>query len=667
MSRSLDPLFLTMAISLPGASQALGLGDIHVVSELNQPLSARIDILGANAEQLVGLNAAIASREIFASYGADRPAFLSSTYFKVGLDGRGHPVLEVHSTEAFTEPLVSLFVEVRWGTGNLVREYTLLLDPAGFPTPVGNDTMVAAAVTSDASPQGASTKATRATAAPAADADAPRRITVARRDTLGSIARRAMRARGELRRTMIAIYRANPEAFAGNINRLRRGATLIMPAREAIASISKAEANREFQTQMAAWRSAGGGVPAANPSLQSTGTAAVAAATPATPAASTASTASTAAKPIAAAAATDDPSELQSRIASLEQALDETNRTLAAKHAEVLDMQQQIALAETKAAATAAAPAPVVGPAPAAGTASAAGTAVAAASAAAPAHPTMTLQPPVQAAPQAKPAAKSPVAAHVPTTAGGAASALVAAVAASLVALLGAGFAVLRLRMRRGASKAAGGWKSTRIYRHGDRDEKDDMPLPGDDVLNDSQAGDMLGIGNEIAPLAASQASQATARPGSAPPPTHATAHTERRTGQPERREYTPLEAETVETHVLMPSGLNDAAVFTERRSNPIDVLRQAIAREPERRDLRLKLLELYHAAAASNRQAFLEAARELAHDPVHAQADEWTKVTTMGRHLALDDALLSVESGHEGGIEPAERPGTGGALADCA
>ena len=54
---------------------------------------------------------------------------------------------------------------------------------------------------------------------------------------------------------MIAIFRANPSAFDGNINRLHRGAVLTIPSRAEVAAISKAEAKREVHAQMAAWRS----------------------------------------------------------------------------------------------------------------------------------------------------------------------------------------------------------------------------------------------------------------------------------------------------------------------------------------------------------------------------------------------------------------------------
>src|ERR1700736_4835717 len=132
MSRGPYPILLMLAMSLPGAVKALGLGDIRVDSALNDPLSAQIDIVGATREQLVALTAKVANLEMFQRYGADRPSFLASATFKVGLDSQGRPVLNVRSAEAFTDPVINFLVDLRWGKGELIREYSLLLDPAGF-------------------------------------------------------------------------------------------------------------------------------------------------------------------------------------------------------------------------------------------------------------------------------------------------------------------------------------------------------------------------------------------------------------------------------------------------------------------------------------------------------------------------------------------------------
>src|ERR1700682_1338535 len=135
MSSGKNPLMLMMALSVPGAAHSIGFGEIHRDSRLNERLAAEIDIIGANPVELAGLRAAVASRERFQRYGADRPTFLSSATFKVTQNGHGRPVLAVRSTESFTEPVVNLVVDLNWGHGPLVRQYTLLLDPAGFASP----------------------------------------------------------------------------------------------------------------------------------------------------------------------------------------------------------------------------------------------------------------------------------------------------------------------------------------------------------------------------------------------------------------------------------------------------------------------------------------------------------------------------------------------------
>src|SRR5580698_7567119 len=103
MSNGKNPLVLMMALSVPGAAHALGLGDIHVDSSLNERLAAEIDIVGATPLELTELKASLANRETFQRNGADHPAFLSSTTFKVTQDAEGRPVLAVRSTESFTD------------------------------------------------------------------------------------------------------------------------------------------------------------------------------------------------------------------------------------------------------------------------------------------------------------------------------------------------------------------------------------------------------------------------------------------------------------------------------------------------------------------------------------------------------------------------------------
>ena len=90
-------LLFGLLLWVPAIAQALGLGDIHLSSALNQPMSAEIEVLGATPEDLLQLRATLASRETFAKHGLERPQSLGSVTFTVGKDAGGRSVLTVRS------------------------------------------------------------------------------------------------------------------------------------------------------------------------------------------------------------------------------------------------------------------------------------------------------------------------------------------------------------------------------------------------------------------------------------------------------------------------------------------------------------------------------------------------------------------------------------------
>src|SRR5579863_8339813 len=120
---------LSTSFLWPSSSWALGLGEIHLKSALNEPMNAEIDLIAATPDELAALRASLADREAFTRYGIDRPAFLSTLTFKVGKGKDGRDALLVRSTDAIPEPFVTFLVEVNWARGRLMREYTVLLDP----------------------------------------------------------------------------------------------------------------------------------------------------------------------------------------------------------------------------------------------------------------------------------------------------------------------------------------------------------------------------------------------------------------------------------------------------------------------------------------------------------------------------------------------------------
>src|SRR5690348_10057356 len=98
----------------PTAALALGLGDIHLLSTLNAPLDADIDLVGATPDELASLTPKIASRETFAQHGLDWPAFLANVTIRPVHTRDGRDVLELRSTQPVTEPFLTLLVELDW-------------------------------------------------------------------------------------------------------------------------------------------------------------------------------------------------------------------------------------------------------------------------------------------------------------------------------------------------------------------------------------------------------------------------------------------------------------------------------------------------------------------------------------------------------------------------
>ena len=84
------------------------------------------------------------------------------------------------------------------------------------------------------------------------------------------------------------------------------------------------------------------------------------------------------------------------------------------------------------------------------------------------------------------------------------------------------------------------------------------------------------------------------------------------------------------------------------------DLVRIAIAREPDRRDLKLKLLEVFF--VWGNKEQFLQSAHELAATRDQAAPGEWEKIVIMGKQLAPEDPLFSggadVSGAAAGGVD---------------
>lgn len=223
-----------------GMAHALGLGELTLKSTLNQPLVAEIELLDVKDLTAAEVVPSLASPEDFAKAGVDRQAFLNDLTFTPVLNASGKSVLRVTSSKPLSEPMVKFLVQVMWPNGRLLRDYSVLLDPSKFSPQ-----------TADAAAQPAPSQIITA---PTTGATHPSQYTTTPRDTLWEIAAKA-RTGGSVQQTMLAIQALNPDAFIdGNINRLKTGQVLRLPDSVESTALPQSKAIAEVAAQNEAWR-----------------------------------------------------------------------------------------------------------------------------------------------------------------------------------------------------------------------------------------------------------------------------------------------------------------------------------------------------------------------------------------------------------------------------
>ncbi len=617
---------LILAALMPAGAMALGLGDIHLKSALNAPLDAEID-LTASPEELRGLKVALATRESFSRYGLDYPSFLDSVTLVPGKAADGHDVLQVRSTSPVTEPFATLLIEASWARGRLVREYTVLLDPPVFtgdkassaaavsapaesaPAHAGNvertapPAMPVAQSSGGGGPAASAPAAPTGPMAPAATAPAGGYV-VQRGETLSSIAA-GHYPNSERERALLGIFRANPAAFSGNMNELHAGATLQLPDEAALAAIGPAEARSEVSSQYRSWSGnpgAGGGklrlVPPSEPGMGTTTS-----------------------------AAPGETAALQKQVTTLQGQLAESQRMLELKNAELARLQKQLGQAKAPVTTAAVPPPPAAAPAP---------PPVAKAAPETPKPAEQELPPP--------PAAKPPT--HAPAVTAAKPSQPQAGGGSLFDWLLSNWYLPLGIL----AALLAGvyGWRQLRAHREHEFGRTLDRlaTMPAEPAAG---AESRHATTQPMRALSAKQDSSfVVEESGTHPAPRISAAESAALQVAP-----VAVDDEVSATGTAVPIDQGDPLAEADFHmayglyDQAADLVRIAIAREPQRRDLQLKLLEVYF--VWGNKDQFLQLARELSASREQAAAGEWEKIVIMGRQIAPEDSLFASGAGLSG------------------
>lgn len=297
-------------------ANAANMGAINVTSALGHPLKADISLVEIGKNDKTSLTARLASVDEFKSAGMDYPYSLPKLIFEVATRSNGQSYIKLTSTQSVNEPFVSLLIELSWASGKLLREYTFLLDPAGFvpeqpkfaevkpvepvlPLPIAAvipEVVVApvepAVPPVTALPETETNKETAIAVAPVSNDESKAEVApveqglaepakveaaepvkmealepatpsttatdsvlVEKGDTLRKIADAVKPVDVSLERMLVAIYRVNVQTFDGkNMNRIKAGKILRMPESAEIEKVTQKSAVKEIRAQVSDWQ-----------------------------------------------------------------------------------------------------------------------------------------------------------------------------------------------------------------------------------------------------------------------------------------------------------------------------------------------------------------------------------------------------------------------------
>lgn len=232
---------LAAALLICSTAQAASFGHSRIVSALGQPLRIDIPIKQLSPDDLRTISVSAASASAWIQAGLIPPVDLASLQTRLA-DGftAGSKVIQVRSDQPFDKPVADLLLDVRTASGRQRYQVSLL-------THANPDAIRSSGAAGSAA-------GAMGNMASAGDRASQRTIRVRRNDTMFAIAKRNAVPGVTVYQMMIALQRANPQAFIeNNVNLVKEGATLSMPAMSALTAISDREARRIFQQQAQAF------------------------------------------------------------------------------------------------------------------------------------------------------------------------------------------------------------------------------------------------------------------------------------------------------------------------------------------------------------------------------------------------------------------------------
>ena len=217
-----------VCIAWSATSGAFSLGTPRVLSQPGQPIRAEIPlrVSAAEQDQLSSLQVINSSKASYERLGISAAIVELEPQLRIDLRDGNRSVIVIETAKALSsaqlnqDPFIDLIVSLQWPSGQLTKNYSLLLGD-------------------------------------------PNQVTVRPGQTLSEIAAQMapLLDGATLDQTIMALYKANPDAFAGgSIHRLPAGVELVKPSQSLMQSITPAEASQFVEKANQAWVDSHGGL-----------------------------------------------------------------------------------------------------------------------------------------------------------------------------------------------------------------------------------------------------------------------------------------------------------------------------------------------------------------------------------------------------------------------
>jgi pilus assembly protein FimV len=220
-------IIASVCLAWSAASSAFSLGTPKVLSQPGQPIRAEIPlrVSAADQEQLSSLQVINASKAAYERLGISSAIVELDLQLRIDRRDGNRSVIVLETAKPIPlerlnqDPFIDLVVTLQWPSGQLTKNYTLLLGD-------------------------------------------PSQVTVRPGQTLSEIAAQMapLLDGATLDQTIMALYKANPDAFAGgSIHRLPAGVELVKPSQSLMQSITPTQASQFVEKANQAWAESHGG------------------------------------------------------------------------------------------------------------------------------------------------------------------------------------------------------------------------------------------------------------------------------------------------------------------------------------------------------------------------------------------------------------------------